>query len=166
MKTALVALLSVLGASTVVAHEWHRHEDVQFANLQPLNEAELAMIAEETAAPPAAAFFTPAAGTPCDNAALMAASFGAFKPKVRFYWDATQFYAESDNFPDRTQMPNLMVGITSWQQQIPVPASYFASTVNPENNAGSLGYRQPNYWRLPLVPTDRKSTRLNSSHRT
>ena len=41
---------------------------MKLANLQPLNEAELAMIAEETAAPPAAAFFTPTAGTPRDTA--------------------------------------------------------------------------------------------------
>jgi arylsulfatase A-like enzyme len=89
---------------------------------------------------------------PAGNGALMAASFAPFKPRVRFYWDATTFYEESDNMPDNTMMPNLMVGITSWQQQIPVPAAYFASTTNPENNTGSLGYGQPNYWRLPLVP--------------
>ncbi len=87
---------------------------------------------------------------PLGNGALMAASFAPFKPKVRYYWDGTTFYEESDNMPDG--MPNKMVGITSWQQQIPVPAAYFASTTNPENNAGSLGYGQPNYWRLPLVP--------------
>ncbi|MGB8168341.1 MAG: sulfatase-like hydrolase/transferase, partial [Chthoniobacteraceae bacterium] len=45
-----------------------------------------------------------------------------------------------------------MVGITAWQQQIPLPAVYFASSTNNENNAGSLGFGQPNYWRLPLVP--------------
>lgn len=88
----------------------------------------------------------------CVNGAQIATSFAPFKPKVRFYWDDAYFYEESDNLPDRTMMPNLMVGITSWQQQIPVPAAYFASTLNPENNSGSLGYRQPNYWRLPLVP--------------
>lgn len=91
--------------------------------------------------------FTPPAG----NGSLMAAAFGAFKPKVRYYWDGTTFYEESDNMPDN--MPNRMVGITSWQQQVPLPAAYFANVTNPENNAGSLGYQQPNYWRLPLVPT-------------
>ena len=86
------------------------------------------------------------------NGALMAASFAPFKPKVRFYWDATNFFAESDNMPDRAMMPDLMVGITNWQQQVPIFASYFAYTINPENNAGSLGYHQPNVWKLPLVP--------------
>ncbi len=89
---------------------------------------------------------------PTGNGALMAASFTPFKPKVRFYWDGTTFYEESDNTPDPAMMPNLMVGITSWQQQVPVPAAYFAGTTNPENSTSSLGYGQPNYWRLPLVP--------------
>ncbi len=98
--------------------------------------------------------FTPVTYVPpAGNGALMAASFGAFRPKVRFYWDATTFYEESDNVPDNTMMPNLMVGITSWQQQVPLPAAYFASVTNPENSTGSLGFGQPNYWRLPLTPT-------------
>ena len=82
----------------------------------------------------------------------MAASFGPFKPKVRFYWDSTYFYEESDGVPDRTLAPNLMVGITSWQQHFPLFTSYFASTTNPENDAASLGFGQPNVWKLPLVP--------------
>ncbi len=44
------------------------------------------------------------------------------------------------------------MGITSWQQQVPLPTSYFASTTNGTNDTVSLGYQQPNYWRLPLVP--------------
>ena len=86
-----------------------------------------------------------------DNSALMASSFSPFKPKVRYYWDSTYFYQESDGMPDRTLMPNLMVGITSWQQQVPLPASYFANNINPADS-GSAGYLQPNYWRIPLVP--------------
>ncbi len=86
-----------------------------------------------------------------DNSALMAASFAPFKPKVRYYSDSIYFYEESDGMPSRALMPNLMVGITSWQQQIPLPASYFASNVNP-GDSGSAGYLQPNYWRIPLVP--------------
>ena len=99
------------------------------------------------AAPATAA--APAAG----YGATMAASFGAFKPKVRSYYDATTFYVESDNVPDNTRMPTPMVGITSWQQQIPLPVAYFAGTTNPERDAGSVGFGKPNVWRLPLVPT-------------
>ena len=60
----------------------------------------------------------PQAVAPPGNAALMSASFGAFKPKVRYYWDAGTFFVESDNMPDG--MPDKMVGITAWQQQIPL----------------------------------------------
>ena len=88
---------------------------------------------------------------PAGNGTLMAASFGPFKPKVRFYWDSTYFYEESDGMPDRALAPNLMVGITSWQQHFPLFTSYFASTTNPENSAASLGFGQPNVWKLQLV---------------
>jgi hypothetical protein len=94
----------------------------------------------------------PAAAAPAGYGSAMAASFGAFRPRVRSYWDATTFYVESDNMPDNTRMPNLMVGITSWQQQIPLPTSYFAYTTNPERDSKSIGFGKPNVWRLPLVP--------------
>lgn len=87
---------------------------------------------------------------PAGNGLLMAASFAPFKPKVRFNWDPTTFFVESDNTPDG--MPNKMVGITTWQQQVPIPAAYFAHSTSNENNSASLGYQQPNYWRIPLVP--------------
>lgn len=90
---------------------------------------------------------------PAGNGALMAASFARFKPKVRFYWDERWFYVESDGLPDRQLMPDIMVGIRAWQQQIPLPVSYFVSTTNPERDSASQGYGQPNVWRLPLVPT-------------
>ena len=96
---------------------------------------------------------TTAGAPPAGYGAAMAASFGAFKPRVRSYYDATTFYLEADNVPNPAIMPTLMVGITSWQQQIPVPTSYFASTTNPERDQGSIGFNKPNVWRLPLVPT-------------
>ncbi len=100
----------------------------------------------------ASASFLPVTYTPpAGNGLLMASSFAPFKPKVRTNWDGTTFFIEGDNMPDG--MPNRMAGITTWQQQVPLPVAYFAGTTNPENAAGSLGYKQPNYWRLPLVPT-------------
>ena len=95
---------------------------------------------------------------PVGNGTLMSASFAPFKPKVRFNWDGTKFFVEGDNTPDG--LPNRMAGITSWQQQIPLPVAYFANTTNPENSASSLGYKQPNYWRLPLTPTPAASPTL------
>ena len=90
--------------------------------------------------------------TPPGNGALMVSSFTPFRPNVRFYWDANFFYEESDGMPDPVKMPNIMVGITNWQQQLPVPVGFFASVTNPETSTGSLGYGQPNVWRMPLVP--------------
>ena len=89
---------------------------------------------------------------PAGNGSLMQASFEPFMPKVRTYWDGTTFFVESDN-TGGSNMPNKMVGITTWQQQVPIPTAYFASVTNNENNAASLGFGQPNYWRIPLVPT-------------
>lgn len=97
------------------------------------------------------------------NAALMVSSFSPFKPKVRYAWDASYFYEESDSMPDPAIMPNLMVGITSWQQQVPLPASYFAGTTNGTNDTASLGYGMPNYWRIPLVPVPSASPILISA---
>ncbi len=92
--------------------------------------------------------FSPPAG----NGLLMTASFGAFRPGVRVYNDANYFYVESDSMPDATLMPTPMVGITAWQQQLPIPVGYFGNVTNPEMDTASLGYGQPNVWRIPLVP--------------
>ncbi|MBL9209505.1 MAG: DUF1566 domain-containing protein [Opitutaceae bacterium] len=150
------------GAGSVVAHSWHDDGPVSPAIAAARAELRAQLVAEQRAALTAAAAAAPAPGTP-RRAALsapppgygpvLAASFGAFRPRVRSYWDATTFYVESDNMPDPVRMPNLMVGITSWQQQVPLPTSYFAATTNPERDPGSIGFGKPNVWRLPLVPT-------------
>ncbi len=61
-----------------------------------------------------------------------ALAFVAFAPKVKTRWDERYLYVESDGLPDHP----LMVGITSWQQQVPLPQSYTGS----------------NAWRVPLRP--------------
>jgi len=98
------------------------------------------------------AWFKAASQPAPGSGALLLASFTPFKPSVRFYNDATYFYIESDSMPDATLMPNPMVGITAWQQQIPITVGYFGHITNPETDATSLGYGQPNVWRVPLVP--------------
>lgn len=72
---------------------------------------------------------------------LMASSFGAFKPKVRYYWDETWFNVESDGIADH----EMMTGITAWQQQIPIPQFYYASMTNKDTG-------NPNVWQIPLNP--------------
>ncbi|MFA6543468.1 MAG: YHYH protein [Limisphaerales bacterium] len=67
----------------------------------------------------------------------MAAPFQAFAPKVKVRADGQFLYVESDGMPAH----NMMVGITSWQQQVPLPQAYAG------NNA----------WRIPLSPVPSKN---------
>jgi len=61
-----------------------------------------------------------------------AAPFDAFAPRVKVRWDDRFLYVESDGIP----LHGMMVGITAWQQQVPLPQRYFGD----------------NAWRFPLVP--------------
>lgn len=65
-------------------------------------------------------------------APAIATPFQGFGPKVKTRWDERFLYVESDGLPAH----NLMVGITAWQQQVPLPQPYTG------NNA----------WRIPLQP--------------
>ncbi|MFZ9836937.1 MAG: DUF1566 domain-containing protein [Opitutaceae bacterium] len=167
MKRILPRLLALSGAllaggSPAGAHSWHDDQPPSPEVLAARAEL-LAQLALERARTPfraAAAVVAPyapepatAGAPPPGYGAAMAASFGAFRPKVRTYWDQTTFHVESDSMPDPVRQPNLMVGITSWQQQVPLPVSYFASLTSPERDQGSLAFGKPNVWRLPLVPT-------------
>jgi len=60
------------------------------------------------------------------------AAFQAVGAKVRARADARNVYVESDGMPDHP----LMVGITNWQQQVPILQSYTGA----------------NSWQFPLVP--------------
>ena len=59
-------------------------------------------------------------------------AFIPFKPKVKTRWDATYFYVENLGFPSH----QMMVGITAWQQQFPIPQCYVGT----------------NAWSIPLNP--------------
>jgi len=64
--------------------------------------------------------------------ALMQRAFGAFEPKVRTRSDARYFHVESNSMPDH----QMMVGITAWQQQVPIPQPFTGE----------------NSWKIPLHP--------------
>ncbi|MBI5691115.1 MAG: DUF1566 domain-containing protein [Verrucomicrobia bacterium] len=162
VRLVLGSLLS--GSLTpVAAHSWHDDTPVSAAIAAARAELLAQWIAEQSTAGKAAAPLHgakpapvvpgTAAAAPAGYGSAMAASFGAFRPRVRSSWDATTFYVEGDSLPDPVRMPEIMVGITSWQQQIPLPVSYFAGTTNPERDVNSIGFGRPNVWRLPLVPT-------------
>ncbi|MEY4540745.1 MAG: hypothetical protein RLZZ306_2502, partial [Bacteroidota bacterium] len=58
--------------------------------------------------------------------------FSSFKTLVKTRYDDTYFYVESEGIPAH----NMMVGITNWQQQVPIPQGYTGS----------------NAWSIPLKP--------------
>ncbi len=64
---------------------------------------------------------------------VMSTAFAPYKSLVTTRSDATYFYIESNGLPAH----NMMVGITNWQQQVPVNQSYMGS----------------NAWSIPLAPT-------------
>ena len=70
------------------------------------------------------------AQSPDDVAAKIEATFRPWKPKVVTRHDAAYFYVESNGMPDH----RMMVGITAWQQQTPLPQPYTGD----------------NAWRFPL----------------
>jgi phosphatidylethanolamine-binding protein (PEBP) family uncharacterized protein len=68
-----------------------------------------------------------------------AAPFLAFAPRVKVRWDERFLFIESNGLPAH----NMMVGITAWQQQVPLPQNYTGA----------------NAWQFPLVPVPAKEPR-------
>ncbi len=65
-----------------------------------------------------------------------AAAFEAFAPGVKLRWDERWLFVESNGMPAH----NMMVGITAWQQQVPLPQNYTGA----------------NAWQIPLAPVPAK----------
>jgi Ca2+-binding EF-hand superfamily protein len=65
-----------------------------------------------------------------------AAAFDTFGPQVKTRWDERFLFIESNGMPAH----NMMVGIKSWQQQVPLPQAYSGS----------------NAWQIPLTPVPAK----------
>jgi len=72
------------------------------------------------------------------NPLYIDSAFTPFKPMVQTRWDEHYFYVSSNGIPNH----NMMVGIKSWQQQVPLPQDYTGT----------------NSWSIPLEPelTDEK----------
>ena len=85
---------------------------------------------------PAVAAMPLAAAATADNLKLLQSSFAPFAPAVKTRSDDNFFYIESAGMPDH----QMMVGITAWQQQVPIPQAYTGS----------------NAWRIPLNPVPAK----------
>ncbi len=67
------------------------------------------------------------------NPLTIDSAFVPFKPNVYTRWDNQYFYVESKGIPTTHPM---MAGITSWQQQVPIPQCYIGN----------------NPWSIPLNP--------------
>ena len=74
----------------------------------------------------------------------IAAAFQPFGPKVKTRSDDRFFYVESNGMPDH----KLMVGITNWQQQVPLPQRYSGQ----------------NAWQFPLNPVPTANPLSAKSH--
>lgn len=72
------------------------------------------------------------------------AAFEVFAPQVKLRWDEKFLYVESNGLPTH----NMMVGITSWQQQVPLPQMYVGD----------------NAWRIPLHPVPAKEPQIIEGH--
>ncbi|MEP6668389.1 MAG: YHYH protein [Chthoniobacter sp.] len=66
-----------------------------------------------------------------------ASVFALFAPRVSVRWDERYLFVESNGIPAH----NMMVGITAWQQQVPLPQNYTGK----------------NAWQIPLFPVPSKT---------
>ena len=71
------------------------------------------------------------------NDPWQAAAYKLFAPSVKTHWDAQWLYVESDGLPHAPLDFTMMVGITAWQQQVPLPQNYTGA----------------NAWQIPLKST-------------
>lgn len=69
---------------------------------------------------------------PKSSTSFIDSAFGPYKPLISTTWDTTYFYVNSGGIPSH----NMMIGITSWQQQVPIPQAYSGT----------------NHWSIPLQP--------------
>lgn len=83
-------------------------------------------------------------GIPKTTTGFLDSAFTPYKPTISTSWDTTYFYVNSGGIPSH----NMMIGISSWQQQVPIPQAYSGT----------------NHWSIPLQPvyaTTPLSTRYN-----
>lgn len=71
-------------------------------------------------------------------------AYAPFKPAVSTSSDPNYYYVSANGFPNH----NMMIGITSWQQQVPIPQTYTGS----------------NSWSIPLQPEYAASPLSTKTH--
>jgi phosphatidylethanolamine-binding protein (PEBP) family uncharacterized protein/Ca2+-binding EF-hand superfamily protein len=117
-----------------ILDEWiQEHAQPASGEIKPANIASAASTLQLAAAAVANAANAPAAAKP----------FLVF-PKLELKWDKDFLFVGSNGFPDH----NMMVGITAWQQQVPLPQNYTGD----------------NAWRIPLHPVPAKTPAVIEGH--
>jgi len=90
----------------------------------------------------------PPADASTDNeqkeAPATALPFTKFSEQVKLRWDADYLYVESDSMPSHP----MMIGITAWQQQVPLPQRYTGD----------------NAWQIPLHPVPAREPMSAKEH--
>lgn len=144
--TLVAMLISLCASSLAVAHPGHSHRKATPKSPQVVdsildmaddeNESDEQIVAELPLL--LAQLDQKQSRAGADNVPEMAKAFAAFvKLKaINTRWDDRFFYVESNGIPDH----RMMVGITAWQQQVPIPQKYFGE----------------NSWQIPLHPVPAK----------
>lgn len=124
MKYLLSTSIVIIAASVAPAHDGHSQtpspamrDQIKRLNTEPAVQLVLQR---------------PQVATATANRPDMAAYFDAFAEKVKVRFDKSFLYVESRGMPDHP----MMIGITAWQQQVPLPQNYTGD----------------NAWRIPLHP--------------
>ena len=131
-----VLLLATLGFHAAAAHAHIPPVDNQF---RPPTEAPV--IVQPTVKYVMTGTYLAAAP---GSAPLIATPFQTFTKNVNVRWDDTYLYVEAKGLPDHP----LMIGIRSWQQQVPIPQTYAGATA----------------WRIPLKPVPAKEPMSAKTH--
>lgn len=117
-----------------ILEEWMQQHAVSAqGEIKPVRVSSMASTLNIAAATAANAANAPAAAKP----------FIAF-PRLELKWDKDFLFVGSNGMPDH----NMMVGITSWQQQVPLPQNYTGD----------------NAWRIPLHPVPAKTPAIVEGH--
>ncbi|MCA9119234.1 MAG: YHYH protein [Planctomycetaceae bacterium] len=134
MKYFIVITSTLLCTSLALAHEGHSHAPTPETKkrIEQLNTApnvtfvatQLSASHQDSKQPEAAKYFAPFMGNDGDGKSST--------NNVKVRWDEDYLYVESNGMPDHP----MMIGITAWQQQVPLPQRYIGT----------------NAWRIPLHP--------------
>ena len=122
----IVIVTTFFAAARAVAHPWHRHRAGGTTESDDRN----AQIAQASEPFRLTAAKKPAAATTVD----IADAFAPFEKRgdIKTRRDDRWFFVESNGIPDHP----LMIGIRTWQQQVPLPQKYVGD----------------NAWQIPLHP--------------